>query len=110
MLGRYDEAHAKITEALARRGKRGDKRAIATSLSRLGDVQQDRGQYESAYNCHKEALELRKAGRRSLGPGRVAEQPRGARVRARRSRRGARGLARGAARGRERSARCRSAR
>ena len=47
MLGRYDEAHAKITEALARRGKRGDKRAIATSLSRLGDVQQDRGQYES---------------------------------------------------------------
>jgi tetratricopeptide (TPR) repeat protein len=24
-------------------------------------VQQDRGQYESAYNCHKEALELRKA-------------------------------------------------
>jgi tetratricopeptide (TPR) repeat protein len=61
MLGRLDEAHVKITEALARRGKRGDKRAIATSLSRLGDVQQDRGQYESAYNCHKEALELRKA-------------------------------------------------
>jgi tetratricopeptide (TPR) repeat protein len=60
MLGRYDEAHAKITEALARRGARGDKRAIATSLSRLGDVQQDRGQYESAYNCHKEALDLRK--------------------------------------------------
>lgn len=60
MLGRYDEAHAKITEALARRGKRGDKRAIATSLSRLGDVQQDRGKYESALNCHKEALELRK--------------------------------------------------
>ena len=60
MLGRYDEAHAKITEALARRGKHGDKRAIATSLSRLGDVQQDRGQYESAYTCHKEALELRK--------------------------------------------------
>ena len=100
MLGRYDEAHAKITEALARRGKRGDKRAIATSLSRLGDVQQDRGQYESAYTCHKEALELRKAGRRSLGPGRVAEQPRGARVRARRAGRGARGLARRAARGR----------
>ncbi|MGE5184997.1 MAG: ATP-binding protein [Acidobacteriota bacterium] len=60
MLGRYDEAHAKITEALARRGKRGDKRAIATSLSRLGEVQQDRGQYESALTCHKEALELRK--------------------------------------------------
>jgi tetratricopeptide (TPR) repeat protein len=60
MLGRYDEAHAKITEALARRGKRGDKRAIATSLSRLGDVQQSRGNYESAYNCHKDALEMRK--------------------------------------------------
>lgn len=61
MLGRYDEAHAKITEALARRGKGGDKRAIATSLSRLGDVQQDRGQYESALTCHQEAYELRKA-------------------------------------------------
>src|SRR2546430_11904970 len=60
MLGRYDEAHAKITEALARRGKRGDKRAIATSLSRLGDVQQDRGKFESALTCHQEALELRK--------------------------------------------------
>jgi tetratricopeptide (TPR) repeat protein len=60
MLGRYDEAHAKITEALARRGKGGDKRSIATSLSRLGDVQQDRGQFESAYTCHKEALELRR--------------------------------------------------
>jgi len=59
MLGRYDESHAKITEALARRGKHGDPRAIATSLSRLGDVQADRGKYESAYNCHKEALELR---------------------------------------------------
>ena len=61
MLGRYDEAHAKITEALARRGKGGDKRAIATSLSRLGDVQQDRGQYDSALTCHREAMELRKA-------------------------------------------------
>jgi tetratricopeptide (TPR) repeat protein len=61
MLGRYDEAHAMITEALARRGKSNDKRSIATSLSRLGDVQQDRGQYESAYVCHKEALALRKA-------------------------------------------------
>ncbi len=61
MLGRYDEAHAKITEALARRGKSGDKRAIATSLSRLGDVQQDRGQYESALTCHQEAFDLRKA-------------------------------------------------
>jgi tetratricopeptide (TPR) repeat protein len=60
MLGRYDEAYAKITEALARRGKGGDKRSIATSLSRLGDVQQDRGQYESAYTCHKEAFALRK--------------------------------------------------
>ena len=59
MLGRYDEAFAKITEALARRGKYGDQRAIATSLSRLGDVQADRGQYEAALNCHKEALELR---------------------------------------------------
>ena len=60
MLGRYDEAHAKITEALARRGKGGDKRSIATSLSRLGEVQADRGHYESAFTCHKEALELRK--------------------------------------------------
>jgi len=60
MLGRYEEAHAKITEALARRGKHGDKRAIATSLSRLGDVQQERGQYESAHACHKDAFELRK--------------------------------------------------
>ncbi|MGE3458400.1 MAG: tetratricopeptide repeat protein, partial [Kofleriaceae bacterium] len=61
MLGRYDEAHAKITEALARRGKSGDPRAIATSLSRLGDVQQDRGQFEAALNCHREALDLRKS-------------------------------------------------
>ena len=60
MLGRYDEAHAKITEALARRGKHGDPRAIATSLSRLGDVQADRGQFEAALVCHQEALELRK--------------------------------------------------
>ncbi|HEY4059813.1 MAG TPA: tetratricopeptide repeat protein, partial [Kofleriaceae bacterium] len=60
MLGRYDEAHAKITEALARRSKSNDKRAIATSLSRLGEVQQDRGQYESARKCHEEAHELRK--------------------------------------------------
>ena len=60
MLGRYDEAYAKITEALARRGKHGDARAIATSLSRLGDVQADRGRYEAALNCHKEALELRR--------------------------------------------------
>ena len=34
MLGRYDEAFAKITEALARRGKSGDKRSIATSRCR----------------------------------------------------------------------------
>jgi tetratricopeptide (TPR) repeat protein len=65
MLGRYDEAHAKITEALQRRGKGGDPRSIATSLSRLGEVQTDRGQYESALTCHQEALELRqKAGDR----------------------------------------------
>jgi tetratricopeptide (TPR) repeat protein len=60
MLGRYDEAYAKITEALARRGKHGDPRAIATSLSRLGDVQADRGQFEAAAMCHRDALELRK--------------------------------------------------
>ena len=49
----YDEAFAKITEALARRGKSGDKRSIATSLSRLGDVQADRGQYDAALACHR---------------------------------------------------------
>ena len=100
MLGRYDEAHAKITEALARRGKRGDKRAIATSLSRLGDVQQDRGQYETAYTCHKEALELRKqAGDRW---GQVVSQNNLAALAFELGElgRGARRLARGAARGR----------
>ncbi|HVV83816.1 MAG TPA: tetratricopeptide repeat protein [Kofleriaceae bacterium] len=61
LLGRYDAAHAKITEALQRRGKHGDPRSIAASLSTLGSVQQDRGEYEAAFNCHREALELRKA-------------------------------------------------
>ncbi len=61
LLGRYDEAHGKITEALARRGKGGDPRSIAASLSNLGNVQQDRGQFEAAFNCHREALELRRA-------------------------------------------------
>ncbi len=61
MLGRYDEAEANITEALARHTKDGDQRAIATSLSRLGNVHQDRGQYELAYDCHRDALEIRRA-------------------------------------------------
>lgn len=61
LLGRFDEAHAKITEALARRGKGGDKRSIAASLSNLGLVQQARGDHEAAFNCHREALELRRA-------------------------------------------------
>jgi tetratricopeptide (TPR) repeat protein len=60
LLGRNDEAFAKITEALSRRGHLGDKRSIAASLSNLGNVQQDRGQYDAALNCHAEALELRK--------------------------------------------------
>lgn len=60
LLGRYDAAHAKITEALARRGKGGDPRSIAASLSTLGSVQQDRGELDAAYNCHREALELRR--------------------------------------------------
>src|SRR5262249_29577692 len=60
LLGRYDEAHAKITEALARRGKGGDRRSIAASLSNLGIVQQARGQFEAAFNCHGEAHELRR--------------------------------------------------
>src|SRR5205823_6323005 len=66
-LGRYDEAFAKITEALARRGKGGDKRSIAASLSNLGNVQQDRGQFEAALNCHQEALSLRRAAGDRLG-------------------------------------------
>jgi tetratricopeptide (TPR) repeat protein len=61
MLGRYDEAEAQITEALARHTKDGDQRAIATSLSRLGNVHQDRGQFELAYECHRDALDIRKA-------------------------------------------------
>ncbi|MBK9031984.1 MAG: tetratricopeptide repeat protein [Myxococcales bacterium] len=61
LLGRYDEAFAKITEALVRRGKGGDKRSIAASLSNLGVVQQARGEHEAAFNCHREALELRRA-------------------------------------------------
>jgi tetratricopeptide (TPR) repeat protein len=61
LLGRVDAAHAKITEALQRRGKGGDKRSIAASLSTLGSVQQDRGEYEAAFHCHREALELRRA-------------------------------------------------
>ncbi len=60
LLGRNDEAFAKITEALSRRGHLGDKRSIAASLSNLGNVQQDRGQYDAAANCHAEALGLRK--------------------------------------------------
>ena len=68
MLGRYDEAYAKITEALARRGKGGDKRAIATSLSRLGDVQQDRGQYEAALRLPPGGARAAQGDRRSLGP------------------------------------------
>jgi tetratricopeptide (TPR) repeat protein len=60
MLGRYDEAQAQISDALARHTKDGDQRAIATSLSRLGNVHQDRGQYESAFECHRDALEIRK--------------------------------------------------
>jgi tetratricopeptide (TPR) repeat protein len=61
LLGRNDEAFAKITEALSRRGHLGDKRSIAASLSNLGNVQQDRGQYDAAATCHAEALELRRA-------------------------------------------------
>lgn len=61
LLGRSDEAFAKITEALQRRGQGGDKRSIASSLSNLGNVQQDRGQYDAAATCHREALELRRA-------------------------------------------------
>jgi tetratricopeptide (TPR) repeat protein len=61
MMGRYVEAEAKITEALARHTKDGDQRAIATSLSRLGNVHQDRGHYEAASECHRDALAIRKA-------------------------------------------------
>jgi tetratricopeptide (TPR) repeat protein len=61
MMGRYAEAEVQITEALARHTKDGDQRAIATSLSRLGKVHQDRGHYESAYECHRDALAIRKA-------------------------------------------------
>ncbi len=67
MLGRYDDAHTKITEALARRGKGGDKRSIAASLSNLGNLQQDRGQFDAAAVCHREALELRAAAGDRLG-------------------------------------------
>jgi tetratricopeptide (TPR) repeat protein len=59
MLGRYDEAHAKISEALARRRKTGDARSIATSLSRLGEVHAARGDYVGAFASHREALDLR---------------------------------------------------
>jgi tetratricopeptide (TPR) repeat protein len=61
MLGRYSEAETNITEALARHTKDGDQRAIATSLSRLGNVHQDRGHYDAAYECHRDALAIRKA-------------------------------------------------
>ena len=67
LLGRYDEAFAKITEALSRRGKGGDKRSIASSLSNLGNVQIDRGQFEPALNCHREALQLRRDAGDRLG-------------------------------------------
>jgi tetratricopeptide (TPR) repeat protein len=67
LLGRYDEAFAKITEALVRRGKGGDKRSIAASLSNLGNIQQDRGQFEAALNCHREALQLRRDAGDRLG-------------------------------------------
>jgi tetratricopeptide (TPR) repeat protein len=61
MLGRYDEAQAQISDALARHTKDGDQPAIATSLSRLGNVHQDLGEYEAAFECHRDALEIRKA-------------------------------------------------
>jgi tetratricopeptide (TPR) repeat protein len=61
MLGRYDEAEAQISDALARHTKHGDQRAIATSLSRLGNVYQDRGQYQAAYEYHRDALDIRRA-------------------------------------------------
>jgi tetratricopeptide (TPR) repeat protein len=67
MLGRYDEAFAKITEALQRRGKGGDKRSIAASLSNLGSLQYSRGQFEAARTCHQEALELRSQAGDRLG-------------------------------------------
>src|SRR5262249_38707368 len=62
MLGRYGDAFAKITRALARRGDGGDKRSIAAARwSSLGSLQQARGQFDQAATCHKEALELRAA-------------------------------------------------
>lgn len=61
MLGRYEEAEAQLTLALARHTADGDQCAIATSLSRLGHVRQDRGQYESAFECHRGALDIRQA-------------------------------------------------
>src|SRR4029079_1915947 len=51
MMGRYSEAEVQITEALARHTKDGDQRAIATSLSRLGKIHQDRGRTQAADAC-----------------------------------------------------------
>jgi tetratricopeptide (TPR) repeat protein len=61
LLGRYDEAFAKATAALSRRGKSGDRRSIAHSLSNLGNIQKDRGRLPEAQRCHSEALEIRRA-------------------------------------------------
>ncbi len=66
LLGRYDEAEARISAALARRGRDGDARSLAASLSNLGNLQTSRGRYLEAHRSHQEALALwRAAGDRS---------------------------------------------
>ncbi|HTE54077.1 MAG TPA: tetratricopeptide repeat protein [Kofleriaceae bacterium] len=60
LLGRTDEAFEKVSQALSALGG-GDRRSRARSLSNLGNIQRDRGQFAEALGCHREALDIRRA-------------------------------------------------
>ena len=60
LLGRTDEAFEKVSQALAALGA-ADRRSRARSLSNLGNIQRDRGQFAESLGCHQEALEIRRA-------------------------------------------------
>src|SRR6185503_13112355 len=54
------EAEARISAALTRRARGGDRRSIAHSLSTLGRVQKDRGRLTEADLSLRQALDLRR--------------------------------------------------
>ena len=67
LLGRYDEAEAKIRQALHLREQNGDQRSIAQSLSTLGSLAKSRGRLSEADACHRNALELCREARDRAG-------------------------------------------